>query len=61
MSTLTRAAKSWKAAADKERTQRETRDWAIKHAIQSGESVSHVAEVTGLTRQAIYNIINREV
>lgn len=60
MSTLTRAAKSWQNAAEKEKAQREARNWAIKHAHQSGEAISHIATVTGLTRQQIYNIIQQE-
>lgn len=61
MYSLKNAAKSYRTAADKEKAARETRDWQIKHAAQAGTSVSEIARITGLTRQQIYNILNREV
>ena len=60
MYALKNAAKKHATAAEKERVERENRNWQIKHAAQSGESVTEIARITGLTRQQIYNIIKRE-
>lgn len=61
MATLTDVAQDYKGAQRTEQVQRKRRDTQIRKAVKAGTSVSEVSRVTGLTRQAVYNILAREV